>query len=108
MLRSVLSSLEITNESLRTCSFTFSSAQKMHRFHQKTQKNLKSMNGKLYYPRKTRKKGDISEEMARKIAESGLNYQHLQKAYQHKGPDGLRRLLTAPRPCKNGEHKPKP
>lgn len=109
MLKSVVSSLEVTKESLKGYSFTLSSAEMVRKYRWKVKKNLSSMKGKLYQPQRYEgTRGAITESMAKKIAESGLTYQDLKKVYRRCGREGLERLLKAPLPQKEGERQAKP
>jgi hypothetical protein len=109
MLKSVLSSLKVTKESLKGHSFTLSSAERVRKYRLRVKKNLLSMRGKLYRPRRPGgTKGIITECMAEKIAESGLNYQELKKKYRGCGREGLEALLKDPLPRKEGERQAKP
>ena len=109
MLKSVLLSLKVTKESLKDCSFTLSSADSVQKYRWKVKKNLATMEGKLYKRgRSEDTRGAITESMAKKIAESGLKYQDLKKVYRRCGRQGLERLLKAPLPQKEGEHRAKP
>lgn len=107
MLQSVMSSLKVTKEHLKNCSFTLSSADEVQKFHRKVKHNLDSMEGKLFQ-RGRSSRGDITESMARKIAESGLKYRHLRRVYRKRGREGLERMLKAPLPSKEGDCKAKP
>lgn len=106
MLQSVMSSLKITHEDLKNYSFTISSADGVRRFRHKVKCNLMSMKGKLYSCGRVQE--GITKSMAKKIAESGINYRDLKKVYQKGGQQGLERLLKAPLPQKEGDKKSKP
>jgi hypothetical protein len=111
MLKSVVSSLEVTKESIKGYSFTLSSAEMVRKYRWKVKKNLTSMKGKLYQPQRSTSEGTrgaITESMAKKIAESGLKYQDLKKVYRRCGREGLERLLKTPLPLKEGERQAKP
>ena len=64
------------------------------------------MEGKLYS--RGRFQEGITKSMAKKIAESGINYRHLKRVYHKGGQVGLERLLKAPLPQKEGDKKSKP
>lgn len=98
MLRTTLESLEIPKKELRKCSFTISSAYEMHRFRKKVKENMDTLKGRLYYPKGRGIKGDITEGMARKMAESGIAYENLENTYNTKGAEGLEQLLKFRRP----------
>ena len=109
MLKSVMTSLSVTKESLKSYSFTLSSAERVQKYRWKVKKNLTSLKGKLYMPgRSEGNRGAITESMAKKIAESGLKYQDLKKVYRSCGREGLENLLKAPLPQKEGERRAKP
>lgn len=109
MLKSVMTSLNVTKESLKGYSFTLSSAERVQKYHWRVKKNLMSMKGKLYMPgRPEGARGVITESMAKKIAESGLKYQDFKKVYRRCGHEGLEILLKTPLPQKEGERRAKP
>ena len=109
MLKSVMTSLNITKDSLKGHSFTLSSAERVQKYRWIVKKNLTSMEGKLYQPGRSKgTRGVITESMAEKIAASGLKYQDLKKTYRRCGREGLERLLKAPLPPKEGERQAKP
>ena len=109
MLKSVMTSLKVTKDSLKGHSFTLSSAERVRKYRWIVKKNLTSMKGKLYQPGRSECiRGAITESMAKKIAESGLKYQDLKKVYRRCGREGLERLLKAPLPQKEGERRAKP
>ena len=109
MLKSVMTCLKVTKDSLKGHSFTLSSAERVRKYRWIVKRNLTSMEGKLYQPgRSEGTRGVITESMAKKIAESGLKYQDLKKMYRRCGREGLERLLKAPLPQKEGERRAKP
>ena len=106
MHQSVLTSLNITSEHLKQCAFTLSSADRVRKYRIKVRRNLKSMEGrsKLYVRGRRLIDGNvITESMARKIAESGLNYRHLQRIYRKRGREGIEWILKAPQHRDNRE-----
>lgn len=107
MLKSVMTSLAVTKDSLKGYSFTLSSAEMVRKHRLRVKKYLASMKGKLYKPGRSQE-STITESMAKKIAESGLKYQDLKKMYRRCGREGLERLLKAPLPQKEGERRAKP
>ena len=105
MLKVVMSSLDISETCLKAaqCIYTLTSAKRVLEYDLQVKGNLESLKkGGLYFPGGSR--GTISEFMAKKIAESGLNYQDLKKTYRTRRRKGLEELLKAP---KDGEHQPR-
>ena len=105
MLKVVMSSLDVSETRLKAaqCIYTLTSAKRVLEYDLQVKGNQESLKkGRLYLPGGSR--GTISEFMAKKIAESGLNYQDLKKTYRTCRREGLEELLKAP---KDGEHQPR-
>lgn len=91
------SSLDVTVEQILEHSLTTMSASAADSFHAKRTLLLHTMKGKLYHSSR-HKRSPITQEMATKIAESGLTYSDLESIFSRSGRDGIAALFCSPLP----------